>query len=226
MTRDDIVARYRRLRAISKRQQTAAMDRVAPDTMLDFGRRLGIVQGRTFICDSPSEMDLLFDLCVYAGKPGRSRAIDRYARSVEGTLHGDEAMMLRAAQSASFRVWHVEQRHELAGLWVIDLITGDRLWLIDEGLTATSPIGEAYAGRLKTVDDFVMTCGAMVPLSMTVMAAAIGNLLNVPAHRRMGVLDDPRIAIQFYRAAINTGTMETMEFRDPGTRQLEGELVD
>src|ERR1700728_2780602 len=164
MTRGEKLARYRRLREINMGQQSGALRRVAADNILELGRRLDIVQGRTLVYDSQSELDLLYDLAVYTAKPGRSRGIDRYARQVGPTLSGDAAMMLRAAQAARFHLWRVERPHEIVGLWVLNIVDDTEMWLIDEGLEASCPTGVVFAGRLMTVDDFVMTCGVSVPL--------------------------------------------------------------
>lgn len=208
------------------RQQDGASDRIATDTLLEYGRRLGVVRGRTQVCENASDMTLLFDLAIYAGKSGRSRGIDRYARSVGPGLTGDETMMLRAAQAARFRSWRIERPHETVGLWVTDIIDGDTLWLIDEGLEATCKAGLLLAGRLMAVDDFVMTCGLAIPLSVTLLALAFGNLPNVTSTSRRELLDDPRFAALIYRSAIESGTMETVQFMGPDERALQTEAAD
>ncbi len=225
MTRDEKLARYRRLREINMGQQSGALDRIAADTILEFGRRLGVAHGRTLACDSPSEMMLLFDLAVYTGKAGRSRGIERYARSVETTLTRDEAMMLRAAQTARFHLWRIERPHEIAGLWVTDIVNDDPMWLIDEGIEASGRAGLVFAARLMAVDDFVMTCGVSIPLSATLLAAALDHIPNVDYDSREEALNDARFAIGLYRSAIETGTMESMEFRDPGDLTREPVLA-
>jgi len=226
MTRDEKLARYRHLREINTAQQTAVLKRIARDTILDYGRRLGVVNGGTLVCDSASELTLIFDLAVYAGKAGRSRGIERYARSVEKTLTGDAAMMLHAAQAAHFHVWRIERRHESVGLWVVDIIQDETMWLIDEGLEASARPGLLFAGRLMAIDDFVMTCGVSVPLSVTLLAAAIGNMPHVGSSSREALLNDPRFAILMYRSAIETGTMEQIQFASPDALALETETVD
>jgi len=226
VTRDDKLARYRRLREINVGQQTGTLDRIATDTLLEHGRRLGVARGRTLVCEGASEMTLLFDLAVYVGKSGRSRGIERYARSVGPGLTGDEAMMLRAAQAARFRLWRVDRPHETVGLWVADIIGGDTMWLIDEGLEASCKAGTVFAGRLMAVDDFVMTCGVAVPLSVTLLAAAMDSMPNISSTSRQDLLDDPRFAVLVYRAAIETGTMEAMQFVDRDELALQLEMAD
>ena len=45
------------------------------------GNQPNLAQGRTLILDDMEEMNYVFDLAIHTGPPGRSRAIDRYARS-------------------------------------------------------------------------------------------------------------------------------------------------
>jgi hypothetical protein len=226
VTRDEKLTRYRHLREINARQQTGAVRHIARDTILDCGRRLGVVHGGTLVCNSTSEMVLVFDLCVYTGKAGRSRGIDRYARSVGPTLAGDEAMMLRAAQAAHFRIWRIERTHEIAGLSVADIYSGNKTWLIDEGMEATGRAGLVFAGRLMVVDDFVMTCGVSVPLSVELLAAALGSMPKIAPARFDDMLDDPRFALLIYRSAVETGVIENMQFVGSDELALEVEAAD
>jgi hypothetical protein len=226
MTRDEKLARYRHLRTINMGQQSGALRRVAADTLLELGRRLDIVHGRTLVCENPSELDLLYDLAVYAGKAGRPRAIDRYARQIGPTLSGDAAMMLRSAQAARFHLWRVERPHEIIGLWLLNIVDDNEMWLIDEGLEASCPTGVVFAGRLMTVEDFVMTCGVSVPLNVTLLAAALDSVPKVVRGNPEDLADNPRLAICIYRSAIETGTMDGMEFVDPLERTPETALAD
>jgi hypothetical protein len=221
MTRDEKLARYRHLRAISTAQQTAALERVSADAILDIGRRLGLVHGRTLVCDESSELDLIYDLAVHTGKAGRSRGIERYARSVAPTLTGDETMMLHAAQAAHFKLWRIERPHETLGLWTVDIVTRETMWLIDEGMEATCRPGHVFAARLMAVDDFAMTCGVSIPLSAVLLATAMARLPNIIAANREEALNDPRFALLIYRSAIETGTMEGMQFMDSDELALE-----
>ncbi len=225
MTRDEKLARYRHLREISTEQHRGALACVARDMVMDYGRRLDLVQGRVLVCDNLEEMTLVFDLAVHTGKAGRSRAIDRYTSRIAPGLAGDEALMLRAAQAARFRVWEIERPHEVAGLWVSNVGIGGEMWLMDEGMEASCQAGDMFAGRLMAVDDFVMTCGASVPVSVTLLAAAMGNMPNITAASHEAMLNDPRFAIGIYRAAIETGTMESVRFMAPDEHEPETEIV-
>lgn len=226
MTREEKISRYRQLRAIDKQHQNAALKFVSGATMRDYGRRLGIVHGSTFVCDSADELTFIFDLAFYTSRDGRSRGIDRYARTVNPAPGSDSALMLKAAQNARFAMWRVEGRHKTAGLTIWDVANETTLWLLDEGLEATAPSGSVFAGRLKAVDDFVMTCGASVPLDEATLVEAFSSGQNWSAHSRAAVVEDPRFAIAVFRAVLRTGMADRIELRDPAEWKRETAEVD
>lgn len=221
MTRDERLARYRHLREINRDQQSSTVGCVARDTILDYGRRLGIAHGSKLVCGSMEEISLIFDLAVHCGKAGRSRAIDRYARSLRPSPEGDHAMMLHAAQAARFRLWCVERPHEIVGLRVTDLVSGEALWLIDEGLELSAGNGQGFAGRLMVVDDFVMTCGVVVPVDEFLLQDTLENMPNLAEHEVAGAVQDPRFAIGLYKTAIQSGVMEHTTYLDPEESEAE-----
>ena len=129
--REEILTRYRRLREISTRHHSEALRSIPRSTLLEQARRLGLTAGKMLVADSIDELTLAFDLCLYTAAPGRSRGIDRYARSAgvaPGSAPGsDEERMLQALCQARFSVFQVERPHEIAGLLVRDLIREESL---------------------------------------------------------------------------------------------------
>ncbi|HJU16602.1 MAG TPA: hypothetical protein VJ770_09025 [Stellaceae bacterium] len=139
-------------------------------------------------------MPLIFDLALFTAKPGRSRALDRYARAARLPPGSDEALMLEAMRQARFSIWRVERRHEAAGLIVFDILRETEARLVDENFEAHAQEGIAIGGRLSQPEDFAMTCGAFAPVTPDKVA------------------EDPRFAIALYRAAIASGMMEQVAF--------------
>lgn len=220
MNREELLRRYRHLRAINKRQQTDALDCVSQATLLDCARRLGLARGRTLILEDFDEMTLVFDLVVHAGIGGRARAIDRYAAKARPAAGSDDELMLAAARKAKFAVWKVERRHEVAGLHIVDVLTGDTFWLIDEALEATSHDGQMCASRLMAIEDFVVTCGAFVPIDAFVLMEAHRSMPRWSPASRTDMVQDSRFALGIYRAAVRTGTTGRMRYLDPGEPEL------
>ena len=77
MTRTEILTRYRRLRQISKEHHLAVLDIIASDVLMDWAKRLDLMQGRTLVLESEHEMTLAEDLATYLARPRRSHPIDR-----------------------------------------------------------------------------------------------------------------------------------------------------
>src|SRR5579864_4135799 len=149
-SRDQVLTRYRHLRMISKHLNSEILNFVSGDAVLRCARRLGIARGKTFILDEMEELNFAYDLAIFTAEPGRSRAIDRYARSVQLAPGSDEASVLAAMCRARFSIISIERRHETAGLIAKDLLRGTEHWLVDFGLEGSARNGYVMATRLYT----------------------------------------------------------------------------
>jgi len=212
MMPDELLGRYRHLRAISTRHHSAALKFLARPTILEHARRLGLARGQVLVADSAGEMTLVFDLAIYSAKQGGSRAIDRYAKAAHLAPGSDEALMLKAMRTARFSIWRIECRHEAIGLVVTDLVRKAKAWLIDESLAASVPEGTTLAGRLCEPENFAMSGGVMVPVD----AEMLEKVLVEPWVSRHAdsarMADDPRFATAIYRAAVECRVMARVTF--------------
>src|SRR6185503_12652987 len=127
-SRREVLARYRDLREVNKRHHAKVLDFLSQAAILQQARRLGLANGKTLILESMDELTLAFDLAIYTAPPGRSRAVDRYARSAQFAPGSEEALVLEAMCNARFAVMEVQLRHAAAGLIVTDLFRSVELW--------------------------------------------------------------------------------------------------
>ncbi len=210
-----VLARYRRLREVSRRHNSAIRRFVSQDAILQQARRLGLARGRTFILDDIDDLTYAFDLAIHTAQAGRSRAIDRYAESAGAASDADEMLMLNAMRAARFSLLRIERRHPVAGLIATDLCRRTERWLIDVGLESSIPDGSTMATRLYTPEEFSMTAGVNVPLDVTIMTQLIDEL---PRHMQGQplevIVDDRRFAETIYRIALANGLMDRIEYRD------------
>ena len=98
MSRSEILARYRRLRQISKEQHEAVLDIIAADVLLDWARRLDLTAGKMAVLENDNEMTLPEELAIDLPRLGRSHPLDRYARLARFAPGSDEAIVLAAMQ--------------------------------------------------------------------------------------------------------------------------------
>lgn len=214
MSRDEILARYRHLRAISTRHHTEALKFLSQSALLEQARQLGLAMGKTLVAESMDELTLAFDLAIHAARPGHSRAIDRYARAAQLQPGSDEFVALEAMRRARFSVWRVERRHEVAGLIVQDLLRQGEAWLVDEALEQSAPEGMTMTMRLGTPDEFAMTCGIIVPVDRDVMEEVLDEVLPRVRGAPDQVANDRRFAMAIYRIAMARGLMERISFEE------------
>jgi len=214
--RAEILARYRQLREISMKHHHEILNFVSQDLILRQARRLGLAHGRTFVLDDLDEMNYAYDLAIHtAPAPGRSRAIDRYAKSVKLVPGSDEALVLDAMQAARFSLLLVERRHETAGVVATDLVRGTKIWLVDLGLEISVPDGEAMATRLYTPEDFSMTAGVNVPLDVEAFQDILAKLPRSLGDTAFAALiDEPRFPEAIYSIALASGVSDRVEYQD------------
>ena len=214
MSREEVLARYRHLRAISTRHHTEAMNFFSRAALLERARHLGLAAGGMLAAESFDELTLAFDLAIHAARPGHTRAVDRYAGAARLQPGSDEALVLEAMRRARFSLWRVERRHEVVGLVVQDLLRQDEAWLVDEALERSAPEGMVAAMRLGTPETFAMTCGVIVPVDRELLEEVIATVLPRVRGSPDRVANDRRFATAVYRAAVARGLMARVGFEE------------
>jgi hypothetical protein len=214
LSRAEILTRYRHFREISKRHHSTALKFLATDAVISQARRIGLAQGKTLMLDSMDDLTLVFDLLIHTGPKDRSRAIDRYARAARLAPETDEALVLEAMRSARFSVISSVRRHAVAGLIVKDLFRGSECWLVDEGLESSLPEQAVLATRIFTPESFAMTAGVLVPLDIDLIEYAIADTPQLLRKRQEEAINDRRFAEAIYRAAVVSGIMEQVTYKE------------
>lgn len=215
--RGEVLAYYRRLREINKRLHSDILKLLSQDALLQSGRRLGLAQGKTFILDSMDDITLAFDMAIYTSPSGRSRAIDRYARSTNLAPGSDEKLMLDAMCNARFAILTVERQHPCAGLIVRDIFRQTSLWLVDAGLEASMTKGCVFATRYFVPTQFAMTAGVIVPVDFDLFEDAIALAPHLLRKPQVEAIDNRHFAEAVYRVAITDGVMEGVMMQDTGS---------
>jgi len=214
-SRDEVLARYRLLREISKQHHHEVLMLISGDTLLHQARRLGLAQGKTLILDHMDELNYVYDLAIHTASPQRSRAIDRHARAARHQQGSDEALVLDAMRKAQFSILLIERRHQTAGLIATDLFRDREVWLVDIGLESSMPDGAIMATRLFTPGRFSMTAGVNVPFDLDMFEDILAEL-----PRRLGeipsasVIDNRHFAEAIYRIAVANGIMDRLRYAE------------
>ncbi len=117
---------------------------------------------------------------------------------------------------ARFSVWQVERPHETAGLLVQDLMRQESLWLVDENLERTAPMGMTLAMRVSRPEAFALTCGVIVPVDAGLIKEVLEEVQGRVRGEPDAIPNDRRFATALYRAAVMNGIMDQIGFADPG----------
>jgi len=214
LSRADILSRYRRYSAIRMDVQNAALESVAVSRLLAHAKRIGLSDGKVLFTDNEVELSLLFDLAVYTAEAGRTRAIDRCARKRVPVAGPDEALVLGGLQASRFSLFGIVGKCEPAGVLLKDLLRGDEVVLLDEGMEQTASPGNVFAIRIAPIEDVVINCGAIVPLADKTCEEIIDVLTDGKADAgRAALANDRRFAASVYQMAIELGMMDRIGYR-------------
>ncbi len=159
-----LVARYQRLRAMSKNLNSAMVQRLARDALQEGGRKLGILQDGTFVFGNEDDTSVLMDYCLYHVRRNGRTAVEQYCCDHPPLAGTDEAACLRAMQNAIYSLFRVDAAEPGVGLAVTDMATDEQYLLVDMGLSETAKPGFVFLSRLLLFDEFAATGGAAIPL--------------------------------------------------------------
>ncbi|HEV7879701.1 hypothetical protein [Bradyrhizobium sp.] len=214
-SRDEVLARYRQFREISKQHHQQILASISGDALLNQARRLGLARGKTLILEDMEEMNYVYDLAIHTASPPRSRAIDRFAGSARFAPGSDEALVLEAMRAARFSVLVIERHHETAGLVATDLFRRTEVWLVDIGLESSMTAGEMFATRLFTPARFSMTAGTFVPFELDMLTDILVELPRRLVDGPFEALPDNRHFTEaIYRIALADGIMDRVTYQD------------
>jgi hypothetical protein len=101
---------------------------------------------------------------------------------------------------------------------VTDLFRKIELWLMDEGLEASLPVGTTFATRYAP-DRFVMTGGVGMPVDAGLLMTVVESTPQLLRKSHTDAIEDRRFAEAVYRAAIAEGITEGISYEDPAGRE-------
>lgn len=119
---------------------------------------------------------------------GSTRAIDRYARAVSGSLDAFDQELIGALSRGWSSILRLIARHPVAGWYADDLLlewTG--LWLMNEALEQSVCEGMNFGTRLFEFGGFVLSTAAATPVTDAGMDALRDDLWT---RRKPGALND------------------------------------
>jgi hypothetical protein len=131
-------------------------------------------------------------------------AIDRFARQRKA-IDPDEAAAIEALRQSRFRLLGLEAHLPPGAFRVVDLVTGDRLHLVDRDIPPIC-VGQSIAVRVCPIkDEFVVTVGPITPLDDAMLELARQSIR--PGGRGLA---EQRCAETLYRHAVRFGAPQVI----------------
>ena len=164
--RAEIISRYKHLRTVGRNLNSKLVKRLSKDVLYEGGKNLGILQRNTLVFNSEDESSVLMDYCIYDVYRNGRNAVEQYLVDSAPDPESDEMACLRAMQKAVYSLFVVESVMRGFGATVRDILSNKSIAIVDMGFGDTAQPGLIFASRLLFHEDFVMTGGAALPISV------------------------------------------------------------
>lgn len=166
MTRDEVLARYRLVRAAIQRVLKAAPSVCTRADWMRAAKQLGLESNEhQILVEDDQIIDMLADVALFVPNQRGNRAYDRFLSRAARALSPEDQSIAQAMSKAYFSLFQISGRHPAAGLWLDDLLADKRrIWMMDESLEASASDGLLFAARLFDAGDFHAGFGIILPL--------------------------------------------------------------
>jgi hypothetical protein len=162
MTRSEACARYRPIRAGIRRVLREAMGACGRTDLNRAVKQVAPWAAEEELQDEETA-EMLADVALFEPNQRGRRAFDRFLADRGERLDAADRALAERMAGAWFCIFRVAGRHEAAGLWLEDMLEGDRrLWLVDEALEASAPEGAVLGMRLFEAGPFHAGFGIIV----------------------------------------------------------------
>lgn len=178
MTREEVLARYDPIRASIKRVLKLAGESCGKAEWARAMKQVAPWAEPAALAEAPEPAPgMMTDVALFEPNQRGRRAFDRFLAGKAGSLAvPDIAVARRMAASAVFSVFRFAARHEAAGLWLEDMLGGDRrLWLVDRSLEGSAPEGAVCAMRLFEAEAFHAGFGIIAPVAEDMLDFCVGS---------------------------------------------------
>ena len=152
MTRDEALASYWPIRASIRRVLGEAVGACNRSDIMRAAKQLGCWADNGIAVPEDGEDEafaMISDIALFEPNQRGRRAYDRFLSGPAQQFGAPDLALAQRMAGAWFSIFRSAGRHEAAGVWLQDLLDGNRrLWMMDEGLEASAPEGATFGVRL------------------------------------------------------------------------------
>ena len=164
MENSETRSRYQHLRSVGTDLNHKLVRRLSRETILEGGKKLGLLRGKQLVLGSDDELPVLMDYCIFNMRQRGCSVIEQYLAESSPEPESDEMTCLSAMQQAVYSIFEVEEVERELGVTVRNLLSDETFLVADLGLARSANARLLLASRMLFFDGFAMTGGAMLPV--------------------------------------------------------------
>jgi hypothetical protein len=221
----EIVARYTRVRAVSKALNNRLVESLSRDVLDEGGKKLGILKGDTLVLSGEDEIAVLMDFCIYNVFRDGKNAVERFLETSPPPAGSEEMRILEGMRGAWYSLVSVQKSVPGTGVAVLDVLRQREHFIVDLSMSQTVPFGAVMGTRLIPLADFTMTGGAALPVpdreALNFVVKRVTGLmkrLNVNDFSWLTAEQSTQLTATIIRACLERGAAERIAYADPGER--------
>lgn len=157
------LAQYQTLRKRTNRVHDLVLKLATKADFTGAAHQLGLLNGKVIEFEHVSEQTVLADFMVYAWRPNGVSMIEIYRRLNAAQLDPPARELLGRMVQARYRLLRIESVHAQGQMWVLDVLSQQRLVLVDRAMSQSVEAGNGLAGHVIECDGFCILTGAALP---------------------------------------------------------------
>jgi len=120
--------------------------------------------GKIVLSEGGEAADMLSDIALFEPNQRGRRAFDVFLADKAQQLDVADFELAQRMGMAFFSLFRCTARHGIAGVWLDDLLDGNRsVWVMDESMEASAPTEGAFGMRLFDAGQFHVGFGIVIP---------------------------------------------------------------
>jgi hypothetical protein len=165
MTRDQTLELYRPIHASVRRILRAAVRVCNQSDFMRAAKLLGFwTDGKIVLPEGDEAAEMLSDIALFEPTQRGRRAFDAFLSGKALQFDAADLELAQRMGQAFFSLFQRTARHELAGVWLKDLLDGNRrVWLMDESMESSAATNRVFGMRVFDAGDFHVGFGIAVP---------------------------------------------------------------
>lgn len=169
---------YLHRRAVAIRLSNLLVQSLSAKTLRHAASELNMMIDDAIVIDSEMVQDILMDFAIHSCRiNGRSTA--RLFYDTQGPHDHEDREVLQSMTRGYYSFFRVLETERALGLWAWDILQDKQVYIVDIGLGTSVSRNSILASRVFPFDDYLITGGASLPISMGMMETIIKHLVSV-----------------------------------------------